>query len=61
MSIKIRIEKDKTLSSGRDITAGTRDGELSILTHQRKKLLKDITRSMDSLSIEHSTSDPDCQ
>jgi len=61
MSTRIRIVKDKMLSSGEDIMVGTRDGELSILTLQRKKLLKDSTKSMDSTSIEHSTSDLDFQ
>jgi hypothetical protein len=50
MSIKERMLKDKRLSSGRDIMEPTRDGELSILTNQRKKDLKDSTESMDSIS-----------
>jgi len=61
MSIKTRILKDKKLLSGRDIMAGTRDGELSILTNQRKKLLRDMIENMDSTSTEHSTSDQDFQ
>jgi hypothetical protein len=61
MSIKIRILKDKMLSSGEDTTVPTRDGELPIKTNTRKKPVKDLTKSMDSISIEPSTSDPDCQ
>jgi len=61
MSSKIRTMKDKRLLFGRDIMDGIRDGELSILIKQRKKLLKDMIESMDSTSIEHSTSDQDFQ
>jgi hypothetical protein len=37
MSIKTRILKDKRLSSGRSIMAGTRDGELSILMERTSR------------------------
>jgi hypothetical protein len=61
MSIKRRTLKDKRLLFIEDIMAGTRDGELFILTKQRKKLLKDMIESMDSTSIDHSTLDQDSQ
>jgi hypothetical protein len=61
MSIKTRILKDKRLSSGRDITAGTRDGESSMLTNLPRKEPRDMIVNTDSISIEHSTSDQDFQ
>jgi hypothetical protein len=61
MFTKTRIEKDKRSSSGRDIMAGTKDGELSILTNLSKKELPEWTVNMDSISIDHSSSDPDFQ
>jgi hypothetical protein len=36
MSTKERMLKDKNVSSGRDITMPTRDGELFMLTRQRR-------------------------
>jgi hypothetical protein len=37
----------------------TRDGELSMLTKQARKELRDMTVNMDSILIEHSISDQD--
>jgi hypothetical protein len=50
MSIKERILKDKRLSSGRDIMDGTKDGELSILTNQRRSNQRVTTQDSDSTS-----------
>lgn len=61
MSIKTRTLKDKRLLSGESTTAGTRDGELSILTSQRRKQAKDLTKNMDSISTDQCTSDQDFQ
>jgi hypothetical protein len=61
MFTKTRILKDKRLLYGRDTTAGTRDGELSILTKQPRREHLEWTVNMDSISIDHSSSDPDFQ
>jgi hypothetical protein len=61
MSIKVRMLKDKRLSSGRSTMDSTRDGELSILIKLPRKELLDLIENMDSISTEHSTSDQDSQ
>jgi hypothetical protein len=61
MSIKRRILKDKRLLFTEDTMAGIRDGELSILTNQPRRELLVWTMNMDSISIDHSSSDPDFQ
>jgi hypothetical protein len=61
MSIEERILKDIELSSGRDITDSTRDGESLMLTRLVKKELVDSTQPSDSTSIDSSTSDQDSQ
>jgi hypothetical protein len=61
MSMVEKILKDKRLLSGRDTTELTRDGLLSILTKQRKKLVRDMIENTDSTSTEHSSSDQDSQ
>jgi hypothetical protein len=61
MFTKTRISKDKRLLSGRDTTAGIRDGELSILTKHPRRDQVDSIKSMDCTSIDHSSSDPDSQ
>jgi hypothetical protein len=50
MSIKVRILKDKSVSSGRDIMDLTRDGELSTKTNQPRKEPLDLIRTLDSTS-----------
>jgi hypothetical protein len=59
MSTKTRILKVKRLLSGRDIMAGTRDGESCILTNQRRKDRVDLTENTDCISTDHSISDQD--
>jgi hypothetical protein len=61
MFTKRRTLKEQNVLSIEDIMAGTRDGELSMLTQLRKKDPRDMIKSMDSTSIEHSTSDQDSQ
>jgi hypothetical protein len=61
MFTKTRILKVKRLLYGRDTTAGIRDGELSILTNQPRRELLEWMDNMDSISIDHSSSDPDFQ
>jgi hypothetical protein len=56
---KTRMLKDKNVLSIQEPTAGTRDGELSILINLSRKELRDMTVSMDSISIDSSTSDQD--
>jgi hypothetical protein len=41
--------------------AGTRDGQSSMLTKLQRLDQRDMTVNMDSISIEHSTSDQECQ
>jgi hypothetical protein len=53
--------KDNKLLPGRNTTEPTRDGELSMLIQQRKKEQVDMIKNMDSISIDHSTSDQDFQ
>ena len=63
MFTKERILKDNKLSSGRSITDGTKDGELSILiirTTERKDHL-DMIKNTDSTSTDSCTSDQDSQ
>jgi hypothetical protein len=61
MSIKERMLKDNKLLSGRDIMAGTKDGQLSTQTNQPRRELLDMIKNTDSISTEHSTSDLDFQ
>jgi hypothetical protein len=61
MSIKIRMLKDKRSLSGRDIMAGIKDGELSILTNLPRKDQVDSIKNMDCTSTDHSSSDLDFQ
>jgi hypothetical protein len=53
--------KDNKLSSGESTMAGTKDGELSMLTQLPRKELRVMTVSMDSISIDSCTSDQECQ
>jgi hypothetical protein len=61
MSTKERILKDNKQLSGRSIMDSTRDGELSMLTKQRRKELLDGITNTDSTSTDCSTSDQDFQ
>jgi hypothetical protein len=61
MSIKEKILKDNKSLLGRNIMDLTRDGELSMLTNIPRLEQVDMTENMDSISIEHSTSDQDFQ
>jgi hypothetical protein len=61
MSIKIRILKDNKLLSGRNIMAGTRDGESCMLTKHPRLDPRDMTVNMDSISIDHCSGDQDSQ
>jgi hypothetical protein len=61
MSINQRMLKDNRLLHGRNTMDLTRDGELSMLTQQRKKEQVDGIKNTDSTSTEHSTSDQECQ
>jgi hypothetical protein len=61
MSIKRRMLKDKNVLFIKDIMAGTRDGESFMLTKLPRLDQRDMIKSMDSTSIEHSTSDQDSQ
>jgi hypothetical protein len=58
---KTRMLKDKNVLSTQGPITGTRDGELSILINLSRKELRDMTVSMDSISIDSSTSDQDSQ
>jgi hypothetical protein len=55
--------KDKNVLFTEDTMAGTKDGELLILTERttRRKEPQDLIQNMDSTSIEHSSSDQECQ
>jgi hypothetical protein len=61
MFIRTRILKDKRSLSGKDIMAGTKDGELSMLTNKVKKKHLDMMDHLDSTSTDHSISDQDSQ
>jgi hypothetical protein len=61
MSTKERMVKDKKLSCGRNTTDGTKDGELSIKTNIPRSNQRVTTPSSDSISVDHSTSDQECQ
>jgi hypothetical protein len=56
-----KMLKDKRLLSMVDTTDLTRDGELLILTDIQVKEAKVSIKSTDSTSIEHSSSDQECQ
>jgi hypothetical protein len=56
-----KMLKDKRLLSMVDTTDSTRDGELLILTDILVKEAKVSIKSTDSTSIEHSSSDQECQ
>jgi hypothetical protein len=61
MSSKERMLKDKRSLLGKNTMDLTRDGELCMLTQQRKKEQADGIKNTDSISIDHSTSDQECQ
>jgi hypothetical protein len=61
MSTKERMLKDKNVSSGRDITMPTRDGELFMLTRQRRFQPRDTMEISVSIWTDHSISDQECQ
>jgi hypothetical protein len=61
MFTKTRISKDNKLLSGRNTMDGTKDGDLSMLTQLRRKQLRAMTLSMDSILIDSCTSDQDSQ
>jgi hypothetical protein len=50
MSIKVKMQKDKKLLSGRDTTMSIRDGELFILTKLPRSNQRVTTRDSDSTS-----------
>ena len=56
---KTRMLKDKNVLSIQEPTAGTRDGELSILIKLARKELRVMIENTDSTSIDSSTSDQD--
>jgi hypothetical protein len=60
MSIKVKMLKDKKLSSGRDTTVPIRDGELSIKTSIPSSEVKVTARNSDSISEDHSILDQEC-
>jgi hypothetical protein len=61
MSSKAKMLKDKRLSYTPDTTRLTRDGDLFMLTKPRRSQVKDMTETSDSISTDHSISDPDFQ
>jgi len=61
MSMVDKIKKEEKLSSGADIKELTKDGELSILTKQRRLQKKALTMTSDSTSTDHSTLSLDFQ
>jgi hypothetical protein len=61
MFIKRRMLKDKNVLFIKDIMAGTKDGELSMLTKLPRLDQRDMTVNMDSTSIDHYSSDQDSQ
>jgi len=61
MSIKERMLKDNRLLHGKSIMAGTRDGELSMLTKLLRLDPRDMTVNGASISIDHYSSDQDFQ
>jgi len=56
-----KILKDKQFGYGRSILMPIRDGKFSILTKHQRFQRKDSTKSMDSISTDHSTSNQDFQ
>jgi hypothetical protein len=54
---KTRMLKDKNVLSIQEPTAGTRDGELSILIKLPRRKLRAMIENTDSISIDSSTSD----
>jgi hypothetical protein len=61
MFIQIKTKKANRLLLGRDTVEQIRDGELSILTNQRRKEHLDMIKNTDSTSTDYSTSDQDSQ
>jgi hypothetical protein len=61
MSSKEKMLKPRKLLFGRDIMDLTRDGELFMLTNQRRRDHLDSTKNTDSTSTDCSTSDQDSQ
>jgi hypothetical protein len=56
-----KMKKVKLLSSGATMVRWTNNGKLSILMKTVEKLRKDLTRTGDSISTDHSTSSQDFQ
>jgi phage-related protein len=56
-----KILKGKLLSFTDLTTRSIKDGELSILISQKRNQLKDLTKTSDSISIDHSTLSQDFQ
>jgi len=61
MSQEERILKDKQFGSGASTVEPTRDGRLSILTKLMTSPRKELMKSSDSTSIDHSTLFQDSQ
>jgi len=61
MSMVEKMKKEEKLSSGPNILETTRNGMLYILTNLRTSLRKELMKSSDSMSIDHSTLYPDFQ
>jgi hypothetical protein len=61
MSIKARMKKVTRLLFGRNIMAGTRDGESFILTKLPRLDPRDTTVNLVSISIDQCSSDLDSQ
>jgi len=61
MSQVEKILKVKPFGYGANMMERIRDGKSSILTKQRRLLTKDLTRTSDSMSTDHSTLSLDSQ
>jgi len=61
MSLVELIKKVNQFSSGEDTTVPTKDGELSTLIKLRMKQPRDLIKNTVFTSIDHSTSDQECQ
>jgi hypothetical protein len=61
MFMETEMKKEEMSLSGRDMEVPTRDGESSMLTKQERPKPRDLTETSDSTSIDHSTSDQECQ
>lgn len=58
---KEKMRKDNQLFTLTDQSLHNKDGELFMLMRQRKSQLKELIKTLVSISTDHSTSDQDCQ